>query len=54
VDWPDNYERVETGDFRTDISKIKRYLGWEPNVSIGDGIRRTYEYYRKFRQHYWE
>ena len=54
VDWPDNYERVETGDFQTDISKIKRYLGWEPKVSIGDGIRRTYEYYRKFRQYYWE
>jgi len=54
VDWPNNYERVETGDFQTDISKINRCLGWDPEVSISDGIRRTYEYYRKFRQHYWE
>jgi UDP-glucose 4-epimerase len=43
----------EPGDFYSDISKIRRLTGWSPVVQIEDGVRRTVEYYRQHRVHYW-
>jgi len=43
----------EPGDFYSDISKIKATLGWEPQISLVEGLRRTVEYYRKHKNHYW-
>jgi len=51
IPWPAGYEKNETGDYKADITKIKK-LGWEPEVLFEDGIRRTYEYYRKYARYY--
>ena len=40
--WPNEAQRVETGDFVADISRL-RALGWEPKTSFEDGIRLTIE-----------
>ncbi len=32
---------------RPDITKAKKLLGWEPMVSVDEGLARTIEYYRK-------
>jgi len=52
VDWPANYERIETGDFQVDISKLKSLTGWSPSFTLEEGIRRTYEYYKSSLSHY--
>jgi nucleoside-diphosphate-sugar epimerase len=52
VPWPENYERVETGDFRTDISQLSTVTGWHPSVPLTEGIRRMFEYYTAHRAHY--
>jgi UDP-glucose 4-epimerase len=43
----------EPGDFFSDISKIRRIIGWEPRTSLEEGIRKTVDYYRRHREHYW-
>jgi UDP-glucose 4-epimerase len=53
VKWPSDYLNVETGDYITDITKIKNYLNWSPGFDLKDGIKRTVEYYKKYKEYYW-
>lgn len=52
-EWPKSYEQFETGDYYPDITSIKKDLGWEPKIDLPEGITRAYEYYKRFRFHYW-
>ena len=45
---------LEPGDYWADITKIKSVVGWEPQVSLEEGLRRTIAYYRTYRDHYWK
>jgi UDP-glucose 4-epimerase len=47
VEWPPLAERIETGDFVADISRIRADLGWSPRVSLDEGLRRTVAFYRE-------
>jgi UDP-glucose 4-epimerase len=47
-------KEVEPGDYYTDIAKIKRVVGWKPNTDLEEGLRRTIEFYRKYKKEYWE
>jgi nucleoside-diphosphate-sugar epimerase len=53
VPWPEDYVNVETGDYITDIGKICSFLDWQPMTDLKTGIERTFEYYRKYKSHYW-
>jgi UDP-glucose 4-epimerase len=44
--WPALAEKIETGDFVADISRIRQRLAWHPAVSLEDGLRRTVLFYR--------
>ena len=53
TEWnPGNYF-VETGDYISDISKIRKDTGWAPKIPLQEGIERTVAYYRQHRNHYW-
>lgn len=43
----------EPGDFCSDIRKIRRIVGWTPRVGLDEGVRRTVDFYREHREHYW-
>ncbi|MSQ15066.1 MAG: NAD-dependent epimerase/dehydratase family protein [Dehalococcoidia bacterium] len=54
VPFPEDRKRIDIGDYYADYTKIKKALGWEPKVSLREGLTRTVEYYRKYKQHYWD
>ena len=42
----------EPGDFVSDITRIRGLLGWEPRVSLREGLSRTVAFYRENRADY--
>ncbi len=46
-------KEVEPGDYYTDISKIKRVVGWTPRTSLEEGLRKTIAFYRRYKKEYW-
>ncbi|MEW5691968.1 MAG: GDP-mannose 4,6-dehydratase [Candidatus Hydrogenedentota bacterium] len=53
VKWPRGRKKIDIGDYYGDYSRIKRELGWEPKVSLEQGLRRTVAFYRKYKKYYW-
>jgi len=47
VAWPPLAERIETGDFVADVSRLSADTGWRPHVGIEDGLRRTVSAHRR-------
>jgi len=52
VPWPEEYLNVETGDYVTDITKIKDVLGWTPKTTLTKGVKLTFNYYKKYLRFY--
>jgi len=44
---------VEPGDYYADVSKIRKVVGWEAKTPLREGLARTIEFYRKYKQYYW-
>lgn len=53
VEYPPDKKKIEADDYYADYGKIHTALGWKPCVSFEEGLRRTVEYYRQYRRHYW-
>ena len=54
VPWPDEKKRIDIGSFYSDSSKFCRTTGWTPAVTLGEGFRRTIDYYRAHLPQYVE
>ncbi len=52
IPWPENYEKIETGDSIPDISKLTKISGYKSNISLKKGIELTANYYKEFMNHY--
>jgi UDP-glucose 4-epimerase len=52
TDFSPERKAQEPGDFVSDIGKIRRLLGWEPTVSLREGLSRTVDFYRERRAEY--
>lgn len=53
VPFPSEKRGIDIGSAYSSYAKIRRALGWEPRVSLREGLRRTVDYYREHREHYW-
>ena len=53
TEWRAGSVFVETGDYVSDIRKIRKETGWFPKTGFSEGLERTLAYYRSHRDHYW-
>jgi UDP-glucose 4-epimerase len=51
--FPPESKQIEIGDYIADWSKFKKTTGWEPKINLEEGLKITFEYYKKYRQYYW-
>lgn len=43
----------EPGHFCSDISKIRKIVGWSPCCNLEEGLRNTVQFYKKHKSFYW-
>jgi UDP-glucose 4-epimerase len=53
VEFPAERKRIDIGDYYGDYTKISTQLGWQPQIKLHDGVSRTLEYYRRYKEFYW-
>jgi UDP-glucose 4-epimerase len=51
--FPEGRRAIDIGSYHADFREATRLLGWEPRVSLHDGLRRTLDFYRLHRDSYW-
>ena len=50
--YPAERKKIDIGDYYADDRKIRQQLGWQPQVGLREGLRRTLNYYRTELEHY--
>jgi len=50
--YPAERKKIDIGDYYSNYSKFKELTGWEPMISLRDGLVRTLDYFRQNRCYY--
>jgi nucleoside-diphosphate-sugar epimerase len=51
-EFPEDRKIIDIGDYYSDYSLIRTELGWNPLISLNDGLIRTIEFYKENINHY--
>lgn len=54
VPLPPERQAIEMGQVYLDHARIRNELGWQPRVTLREGLERTIDYYRRYRRYYWD
>jgi len=47
VPWPDDWKHMDVGDVSISNGRIREVLGWEPRVTLDEGLAKTRDFYRE-------
>lgn len=47
-EFPPERKRIDIGDFVTDDRQFRALTGWEPRLSLAEGLQRSLDYYRPY------
>jgi UDP-glucose 4-epimerase len=50
--FPADRKQIDIGDYHADDRLFRHSVGWQPNVGLTEGLRRTLAYYREHLQQY--
>ena len=51
--WPPDREKIDIGSIYVSHERFSELTGWEPQVSLRDGLAETLAFYREHGEHYW-
>jgi UDP-glucose 4-epimerase len=51
-EFPAERKRIDIGDFVTDDRRFRDLTGWQPRLSLAEGLVRSLDYYRRNLEHY--
>ena len=54
VPFPEDRKKIDIGDYYADTTLIHKELGWEPSVSLTEGITETLNFYRENSSQFWD
>ncbi len=54
IDFPLERKVIDIGDYYSDFSLITKELGWQPKISLKEGLIRSIDFYQKNHRHYWD
>ena len=52
VEWPAEKKAIDIGSFYADSSRFAASTGWQPRVSLREGLARTVAFYREHLTRY--
>jgi len=53
IPFKDDLKKIEIGDYIANYEKVKNTVGWQPKISLEEGLRSSFDYYEKYKGHYW-
>jgi UDP-glucose 4-epimerase len=54
IAYPTNRKRIDIGDYYGDYNFINTELGWQPQTSLQEGMKKTIEFYKQHKQKYFK
>ena len=50
--FPKDRKKIDIGDYYSNFDLIKKTIGWEPKVSLQNGLEKTISFYKKYGDYY--
>lgn len=54
IPFPQDRKAIDIGDYYSDYSLFHKTVGWEPEVTLREGLEKTLDYYATNKSLYWE
>jgi UDP-glucose 4-epimerase len=51
--WPRERKKIDVGSIYVSHDRLRELTGWEPKVSLREGLQRTIRFYQENGEHYW-
>jgi nucleoside-diphosphate-sugar epimerase len=51
--WPPEREKIDIGSIYVSHDKLSAATGWEPKVTLEEGLAETIAFYKRHGEHYW-
>ena len=51
--WPNQRKKIDIGSIHVSHDRLTELTGWNPRVSLREGLEQTITYYKEHGEHYW-